>query len=147
MRADIDACYRLTSHEASARCAGELTGCTLETEAFAPAGRRLRLLGLIGAGMADLRRQQLQQRLGRWLKGWSGQGPVPGTGRGRRRGTWRHFRTAQERRHAAHVMHEEGEVGPRASRDTVLPEVWDDLYRPRPRCWKAQHRGRKSWDR
>ena len=147
MRPDLAAWCCSTNGEASTRCAGEFARPTLEIEAFGRAGRRLRLLGLIGAGVADLERQQLQQRLGRWLKEWSGQGPVPGTGRGRRRGTWRRFRTAQERRHAAHVMHEEGELGPRACRETVLPAVWDDRPRPRIKCWKAQHKGRKAWDR
>jgi hypothetical protein len=148
VRPDAAFWHRLTGHAAPVRYGVGSAVSPLEIEAFGISGRQLRLQGLIDAGMADLRRQGLLQRLGGRLSNWGGQGAVPGTGnRGRFARLWRPCRTAQERRYAAHVMHEEGEIGPRACRDTVLPEVWDDRHRPRIKCWKAQHKGRKAWDR
>ncbi len=60
---------------------------------------------------------------------WNGEGPVPGT-RCRRGGRhyYRHPRTMHERRQAALVLEEEGEVAPRPHRSAnSLPCAWDDF--------------------
>jgi len=150
MRPGLACWAHLTSRDASARPRRDFAGPYVDIEAFGRAGKRLRLQGLVGSGLADLQRQNCRRRLWARLRDWCGTGPVPGTGR-LRHGTfiphWRPCRTSQERRHAAHAFAEEGEVGPRACRNTVLPEVWDDRARQRIKCWKSQHTGRKSWDR
>ena len=60
---------------------------------------------------------------------WHGEGPVPGT-RCHRGGRhyYRHPRTMNERRLAALVLEEEGEVAPRPQRSAnSLPCAWDDF--------------------
>ncbi len=60
---------------------------------------------------------------------WNGEGPVPGT-RCHRGGRhyYRHPRTMNERRQAALVLEEEGEVAPRPQRSSnSLPCAWDDF--------------------
>ena len=74
-------------------------------------------------------------------------GPVPGIAK--RRGGYGVFRqphTHAERRLNALVLAEDGEVPARPERNS-LPSVWDDDFRPRISNWKAQHKGRKAWDR
>jgi len=70
------------------------------------------------------------------IRGWGG---GPGT---------RPYRVQAERRLNAFVLAEEGEVPARACRQGFcLPDSWDGRPRTRDRSWKAQHKGRKSWDR
>ncbi len=73
---------------------------------------------------------------GRWfrlLENWNGEGPVPGVSRPRNGHYYRRPKTTNERRQAALVLEEEGEVAPRASRTGHnLPNAWDD-YRIRAR--------------
>ena len=74
-------------------------------------------------------------------------GPVPGIAT--RRGGYGVFRqphTQAERRLNACVLADDGEVPARPVRNS-LPSVWDDDFRHRTRNWKAQHKGRKAWDR
>lgn len=76
-------------------------------------------------------------------------GPVGGTRCSRGGGGFmRHMRTTAERRLNALVLKDEGEVPARVARTGHnLPNSWDDYRRHQERCWKAQHKGRKSWDR
>lgn len=80
---------------------------------------------------------------------YRGNGPVSGVHR--RRGGFGCFRrpqTQQERRWAAATLRAEGEPLPRPARnETNLRSAWDDILRPLQRCWKAQHSGRRAWDR
>lgn len=78
-------------------------------------------------------------------------GPVYGTrcsrgGGGRR---LRHPGAQAERRQNAMSLTDEGEVPARVARTGFhLPCSWDDYrWRNSERCWKAQHKGRKAWDR
>ena len=74
-------------------------------------------------------------------------GPVPGIAK--RRGGYGHYRqpyTQGERCLNSMVLVEDGEVPARPVRNH-LPSVWDDDFRHRTRNWKAQHKGRKAWDR
>jgi hypothetical protein len=76
--------------------------------------------------------------------------PVPGLRRSHgRRGSFRNIQTTGERRLAALVVSEDGEVGARAARNVAnLPKVWDDQpFSRRGRSWKVQGKRRKSWDR
>ena len=76
-------------------------------------------------------------------------GSVPGVCNRNRGPSQRNRRVQNERRSTALVVWEDGEVAARAVRhDSHLPNSWDD-YRDRghQRNWKAQHTGRKSWDR
>lgn len=59
---------------------------------------------------------------------WNGEGPVPGTGCGRKWGRcFRRLSHMAQRRQAALVLKEEGEVAPRAARNARnLPNPWDD---------------------
>ena len=61
-------------------------------------------------------------------------------------GIFRQPHTQAERRLNACVLTEDGEVPARPVRNH-LPSVWDDDFRHRTRNWKAQHKGRKAWDR
>ncbi|WP_321842636.1 hypothetical protein [Paraburkholderia bannensis] len=78
------------------------------------------------------------------LKTWNGDGPVPGV-RCRRGG--RHYfrrpKSMMERRQAALVLKEEGEVAPRGARSFCnLPNAWDDypMSSIGDRCWKRYRR-------
>jgi hypothetical protein len=75
--------------------------------------------------------------------------PVPGVHAYHGASCFRRVRTTAERRMAALVLREEGEVAPRAARNARnLPNSWDDYMRGGfERCWKNQHKGRKAWDR
>ena len=74
-------------------------------------------------------------------------GPVPGIAKRRGgHGIFRQPHTQAERRLNALVLAEDGEVPARPVRNH-LPSVWDDDFRHRTRNWKAQHKGRKAWDR
>lgn len=78
------------------------------------------------------------------------QGPVPGVGGYRRYGRirFRRPRTKQALTQALSTLRQEGEPAVRPSRNEhYLPSFWDDDFRERERSWKAQHRGRKAWDR
>lgn len=74
--------------------------------------------------------------------------PVPGIRKWRGGSYFQSVQSQNERRTNCAVFEEEGEVPARASRRwTNLPDSWDDKQRHRERCWKAQHKGCKSWDR
>lgn len=76
-------------------------------------------------------------------------GPVEGIRKSRGGyGFFRRPRTSAERRLNTLVLIEDGEVSCRARRKpNQLPNPWDDILRHKERCWKAQHKGRKAWDR
>lgn len=61
---------------------------------------------------------------------WNGEGPVPGTRCHRGGGhCYRRPKTMNERRQAALILEEEGEVAPRPTRDANnLPNSWDDYW-------------------
>lgn len=71
-----------------------------------------------------------RSRWNRLLDTWNGEGPVPGISCGRGRGhSYRRPRTMSERRQAALVLFDEGEVAPRPPRKAnQLPNSWDDYY-------------------
>lgn len=77
--------------------------------------------------------------------------PVPRTGKMRGGyGAYRAIKTRAERRdnHAVEKLEEGGQRLVRAARrDSVLPNLWDDIYRRPDRSWKSQHKGGKSWSR
>lgn len=114
--------------------------------AVSPRGKLLALDEVAAYGQR-LRQETIATRL---YPGYTRrQGPVHGVRC--RRGSWKCFRqigTQGSLRQAALVLHEEGEVPPRARRNAAnLPTAWDDLRREVEHSWKAQHKGRKSWDR
>lgn len=78
------------------------------------------------------------------------QGPVAGVHKGRGYVDWfRAPKTMNERRfNAVVICGERDVVMVRSSRrSTNLPSERDDMLRCMQRCWKAQTKGRKSWDR
>ena len=83
-----------------------------------------------------------------WKRNFSfRRGPVPGIAKRRGgHGIFRQPHTQAERRLNACVLADDGEVPARPVRNS-LPSVWDDCWRHRTRNWKAQHKGRKAWDR
>ncbi len=54
-------------------------------------------------------------------------------------------RTGSETRSAASVEDREFIRGARSFHR--LPNAWDDIAASRERCWKAQRRSRKAWER
>lgn len=88
-----------------------------------------------------------------WLRLYPGyvrrSGPVHGIHKWRGGGHYfRRIHTTPERRQAALVLREDGEVATRAARNVRnLPNSWDDYVRHVERNWKSQHKGRKAWDR
>lgn len=59
-----------------------------------------------------------------------------------------HTRTEIRDNHAIIVIEDDGARLVRGARHpSNIPKDWDDLPRCRERGWKAQHRGRKAWDR
>lgn len=79
-----------------------------------------------------------RRRMARW-KNYPGYGPVPGTGRRRYGKYFRSLRHMNERRAAALVVTEDGEVAPRPNRGvSLLPNPWDDytIAARRDRNWK-----------
>jgi len=93
-----------------------------------------------------------QERSRRWYRWrsewdtWNGEGPVPGISC--HRGSWRCWRRPKaqsERRAAACVLVEEGEVAPRPSRrQNNLPDSWDDynVAAREDRSWKRYRKTR-----
>lgn len=73
-------------------------------------------------------------------------GPVPFVSRSRGYRFYRPLHTTAERRLNAAVADEYGDGLVRPAR-LNLPSTWDDRVRHIERGWKAQHKGRKSWDR
>lgn len=115
--------------------------------AYSPNDRALDVVALAAHG-ARLARN----RWPRWWPHCDGyvrrQGPVPGIHRPHHGCSLRHPQTMSERRAAALVIAEDGEVGPRAARGLRhIPHSWDDRPRGSQRSWKSQHKGRKAWDR
>jgi hypothetical protein len=86
-----------------------------------------------------------RSRWNRLLDTWNGEGPVPGITCGRGRGHYyRRPHTMSERRQAALVLIEEGEVAPRPPRSASnLPNSWDD-YRVSGREDRNWKRNRKT---
>jgi hypothetical protein len=89
----------------------------------------------------------VRRRRLRWqdpLNTWNGEGPVPGVHC--HRGGRHYFRRPQsmmERRQAALVLKEEGEVAPRSARSFCnLPDAYDDcsVSSIGDRCWKRYRR-------
>lgn len=69
---------------------------------------------------------------------WSGNGPVPGTGKSSVSHYFRNIRYINAKRAAQHLS-DEGEIAPRAARSAnLLPDAWDDLTiaSRRLRNWK-----------
>lgn len=63
-------------------------------------------------------------------------------------GGYRQLNTADEKRQAASHAAEYGEGMVRPSRRaSALPSNWDDMYWQQHRCWKAQRRTKKQWQR
>lgn len=71
--------------------------------------------------------------------------PVPGTGKRYGRSWLRCIRTTNERRQNADPEIEEF-VRP-ARRPNVLPNAYDDIFRPTSRSWKNQGKFRHQWER
>jgi len=113
-------------------------------------GQRLAIAELLELGRAQSESSHLARRR-RWyhLPVYCGHGPVPGVHkRPASSGYFRRVGTHTERRLNALVLREEGEVASRPARQGYnLPSSWDDVHRDRQTGWKAQHKGRKSWDR
>jgi hypothetical protein len=97
--------------------------------------------------LASFRPFIVRRRRLRWqdpLKTWNGEGPVPGV-RCHRGGRhyFRRLKSTMERRQAALVLKEEGEVAPRGARSfRSLPNAWDDypVSSLGDRCWKRYRR-------
>lgn len=129
---------------------GERELCTFQ--AFSKRGSVLQITPILSLG----RRLEEFQPTRRFLYRkngfhhlYVGYGPVPGIRK--HRGSRRYMReigTMAERRSNALVLKEEFEVSPRSARlGRNLPDSWDDFLRHTERCWKCQHKGRKSWER
>ncbi|KVP75313.1 hypothetical protein WJ96_06020 [Burkholderia ubonensis] len=90
-----------------------------------------------------IERRRWRSHWSRMWETWNGEGPVPGVRC--HRGGGHYYRRPQsmmERRQAALVLTEEGEVPPRGARNLHhLPNAWDDYYITSrgDRCWK-RHR-------
>ena len=115
---------------------------------YSPRGRALDIEALLSYG---LRRHATRPH--RWNKPVPGYvrraGPVQGIRKWRGGRGCSSFAHMNERRLAAGVLREEGEVPPRAARNAhTLPDPWDDeRWREAQRSWKTQRKGRKAWDR
>lgn len=118
--------------------------------ALSATGRLLDLLALAAYGT----RLRTQDYVERAHPGYvRRRGPVHGIrcfrasgGYGRK--YYRRIATTPARRQANLVVFEEGEVAPRAKRNSGnIPNSWFDFSRERQRGWKSQHKGRKAWDR
>lgn len=130
------------------------SGVRLRGVALSPKGKPLRLDWL--ASMAIRRREEFWAERRAKRLGWRGDGPVPGTGRGRGYVRWR---ANSGRSHGAgnflkerSWVEEEGEVEGRKSlsgKETRNRfDAWEDpWWRRTQKCWKEQRKGRKSWDR
>lgn len=94
--------------------------------------------------LAERRRWRGWYRWGRALENWNGVGPVPCIGRPRGGHYYRRPETMMERRQAAMVLKEEGEVAPRGKRSLKhLPNAWDD-YRVAARDERGWKRHRRT---
>lgn len=94
-------------------------------------------------GLIEHRRRARWMRWSRMLETWNGEGPVPGIGRSRGGHWYRRPQTMMERRQAALVLKEEGEVAPRGARSLGhLANAWDDYYitARSDRNWKRNRR-------
>ena len=117
--------------------------------AYSPRGRALDVAALVAFG----RKLNAERTRRWWYARFPGyvrrRGPVHGIRKWRGGGSCHGYRHMNERRAAACVLHEEGEVPPRAARNVHnLHNPWDDeRWSSRPRCWKSQHKGCKAWDR
>jgi len=116
-------------------------------QAYGPRGALISMTELQAFG-----RRVSSIKMPRWWQTPAGyvrrNGPVPGIRKWRGGSYFQSVQSQNERRTNCGVFEEEGEVPARASRRwTNLPDSWDDKQRNRERCWKAQHKGCKSWDR
>jgi hypothetical protein len=112
-------------------------------------GRYVALAPLLELGFHGARESAECQRWGS-LAHYPGYGPVPGVSNGRwpRGCYYRRVKTFAEIRENCLVVEEDGEKAARCARTgRNLPTVRDDISREKPRCWKSQHRGAKSWDK
>lgn len=120
-------------------------------EAFSPNGRSLKIAAILARGNAleNTDGSGLSYRLRHGYRHYCGYGPVPGIRKSRGgSGYMRRIQTTAEKRLNVLVLEEEGEVPARAARcGRNLPSAWDDFMRYNENCWKAQTKGRKSWDR
>lgn len=116
--------------------------------AYSPRGKLLDVHALEAHG-----RRLYNSRTGYWTRLYPGyvrrRGPVHGIRKWRGGGHYfRRIHTTPERRQAALVVYEDGEVAARPARNLRnLPNSWDDYARCVERSWKSQHKGRKAWDR
>lgn len=120
-------------------------------QAFSPAGRWMALEPLVAYGKRLWLAFWHERRFGPgFMRDYTYRaGPVPRVRRLRGGPTLRHARTQQARREGAFWLAQECEVPVRPKRSAnALPDSWDDYaQRQRDRSWKAQRKGRKSWDR
>lgn len=112
--------------------------------AWSPNGRPLEM-----AMLRERRARVFRARLRRaWVPCDFRRGPVHGVRKTRGGpGYMRRPASIGEKRQAA-ALKEEGEIAPRAARSVRnLIDARDDHMRHVERCWKAQRRGCKAWDR
>lgn len=94
---------------------------------------------ITGADFVELESAGCTDWIPSHLRYWNGEGPVPRTGLRRGRSCYRRVRHMNARR-GAETFHAEGEVSPRAARDTGrLPNPWDD--------YKESSYGQRNWKR
>jgi hypothetical protein len=104
----------------------------LSVEELVAWGRRLRQTEYLSRRHAHVFREGPVQGIRKWRGGYG----------------VRNHRVQAERRDNHLVVFEDGEVSARATRcGGYLPNSWDGRRRIVQRCWKSQHKGRKSWDR
>lgn len=113
--------------------------------AFTPRGKPLSIVELVAWGGRLAWDRYVLDKLSTYTRR---QGPVRGIRKWRGGSSSRPHQVQSERRSNAFVLVEEGEVAARVPRCGFnLPDSWDGRRRVNQRCWKAQHKGRKSWDR
>jgi hypothetical protein len=117
----------------------------VEQCAFAPRGKPLAIAELVAWGGRLAWNKYVLDTLSAYTHR---QGPVRGIRKWRGGSSSRPHQVQGQRRANALVLVEDGEVPARVSRCGFnLPDSWDGRRRINQRCWKSQHKGRKSWDR
>jgi len=101
--------------------------------------------------LSDFQPLIARRRWYRWTRAldtWNGEGPVPGV---HKASAGRHYfrrpHTGNERRQAALVLKEEGEVAPRPARSANgLPDAWDDYHisAREDRSWKRHRKTQRK---
>lgn len=113
--------------------------------AFTPTGKPVAIDELVAWGGRLAWDQYVQYKLSTFTLH---QGPVQGIHKWRGGSRSRPHQVQGERRANALVLGEDGEVPARATRYGFnLPDSRDGRRRINQRCWKSQHKGRKSWER